>query len=281
MHTHLTLNTGAAMPLMGFGVWQITDANECASCVTEALRAGYRLVDTAQVYGNEEAVGAGIRASGVPREEIFVTTKLWFRAFEPEAARAAMQESFQKLGLDYLDLVLLHWPFGNTYAAWRELEKLHKQGRIRAIGVSNYAPSQLIDLMAFNEIAPAVNQLETHLFSQQNELHALLAERGVAHQAWSPFAQGLGNDMFSAPEVLAAAQAHNKTPRQVALRFLVQRGIAVIPKSVRPERIRENFDIFDFELSEAEMAALRGLDKNHPYIGKPQDATLTAQAMSW
>ena len=281
MQTSLTLNNGVSMPLAGFGTYQITEPAECARCVAAALRTGYRLIDTAQAYGNEEAVGAGIRESGVPREEIFVTTKLWFRAYESEAARAAMLESFNKLGLDYLDLDLLHWPFGNTYAAWRELEKLRREGRVRAIGVSNYAPSQLIDLMEFNEIKPAVNQIETHLLAQQKELRALMTERGVAHQAYAPFAQGMGERMFAAPEVTSAAQAHGRTPHQVALRFLVQQGVAVIPKSKDEARIRENFAIFDFELSDAEMAALRTLDTDRPFIGNPQKADLAAFAMTW
>ena len=277
----ITLNNGVNMPILGFGTYQIKEPAECIRCVSAALRAGYRLIDTAQAYGNEEAVGAGIRASGVPREEIFVTTKLWFRAYESGVARAAMQESFNKLGVDHLDMVLLHWPFGNTYAAWRELEKLHKEGRIRAIGVSNYAPSQLIDLMEFNEIRPAVNQIETHLLAQQQELHALMAERGVAHQAYAPFAQGRGERMFEAPAVTTAARAHGKTAHQVALRFLIQQGIAAIPKSAGEERIRENFDIFDFALTDGEMEVLRAMDTNRPFIGNSQDAETAAFAMTW
>ena len=277
----VVLNNGVEMPLIGFGTYQITDPEQCARCVADAAGVGYRLFDTAQAYGNEEAVGAGVKACGVPREELFITTKVWFKSYETEAAKASLLESMRKLGVDYLDLVLLHWPFGNTYAAWRVLEDMHKAGVIRAIGVSNYAPSQLIDLMTFNEIVPAVNQIETHLLAQQHGLHALMQKYGVAHQAYAPFGQGLANEMFEFPAVKAIAVAHGKSARQVALRYLIQRGIAVIPKSTHPERMAENKDLFDFALTDAEMAQLKILDTDKPFIGKPQDAALAEFAMTW
>lgn len=278
---HLTLNNGVAMPVLGFGTYQITDSCQCEACVIEAARLGYRLFDTAQAYGNEEAVGAGIKKCGVPREELFITTKLWFRRYEAEDARASVLESMRALGVDYLDLVLLHWPFGNTYAAWRVLEELCRAGAVRAIGVSNYAPSQLIDLISFNGIVPAVNQIETHLLSQQQELRTLMRKHGVAHQGYAPFGQGMADTMFSLPAVAEAAEAHGRSARQVALRYLVQRGVAVIPRSVHAEHMAENAAIFDFSLTEGEMAALAALDTGRPFIGKPQDATLAAFAMTW
>ncbi len=277
----LTLNNGVQMPILGFGTYQITDPAQCEQCIITATELGYRLIDTAQAYGNEEAVGAGIRKCGIAREELFVTTKLWFRAYEADAARASLQASLDRLGVDYLDLVLLHWPFGNTYAAWRVLEEAYREGRIRAIGVSNYAPSQLVDLVAFNEVVPAVNQIETHLRAQQQEMHELMAKYTVAHQAYAPLAQGLANDMFELPQVTEIAEAHGKSARQVALRFLVQCGIAVIPKSVHAGRMAENMDIFDFALGEEEMTQLAGLDTGRPLIGNPQDAGLAEFAMTW
>ncbi|SDN26733.1 Aldo/keto reductase [Actinomyces ruminicola] len=277
----ITLNNGVEMPIIGFGTYQITDPAECERCVVEAVATGYRLIDTAQAYGNEEAVGAGIARCGVPREELFITTKLWFRNYERDSSLASLEASLRRLGTDYVDLVLLHWPFGNTYAAWRALEELQRDGRTRAIGVSNYAPSQLIDLIEFNEVVPAVNQVETNLLAQQNALHELMADKGIAHQAYAPFGQGRANEMFNLPEVTAAARAHGKTPRQVALRFMIQRGIGVIPKSTHAERMAENLDVFDFELTGAEMTALASIDTDRPMIGNPQDATLAASAITW
>lgn len=277
----MTLNNGVQMPILGFGTYQISDPMTCERCVIDAAGMGYRLFDTAQAYGNEEAVGAGIKKCGVPREELFITTKVWFKSYEADAAKTSLQESMSKLGVDYLDLVLLHWPFGNTYAAWRVLENMYKAGVIRAIGVSNYAPSQLIDLISFNEVVPAVNQIETHLLAQQHELHALMQKYGVAHQAYAPFGQGRADEMFSLPIVKEIAEAHGKSAHQVALRYLAQRDIAVIPKSTHAERMAENKDIFDFALTEAEMVKLEGVDTNKPLIGNPQDASLAAFAMTW
>lgn len=281
----IELNTGNRMPIVGYGTYQITDAHECERSVYKAIELGYRLIDTAQAYGNEKPVGVGVRRAIddglVTRDELFITTKVWFRNFETDATHSSMAESMRALGLEYVDLVLLHWPFGNTYAAYRELEKLQGGGVVRSIGVSNYAPSQLIDLIEFNETVPAVNQIETSLIAQQEELHTLMAEHGITHQAYAPFGQGMANEMFDDAAVVGVAQTRGRTPRQVALRYMVQRGIAVIPKSVNPARMAENLDIFGFELTPAEMETLRGMDRNAPLIGNPQDAAKAAAAMTW
>ncbi len=275
-----TLNNGVEMPALGYGVFKLTDPAECTAGVIEAVRAGYRLIDTAQAYGNEEAVGAGIRACGVDRGALFITTKLWFKSFETEDAERALEKSFEKLGLDYIDMVLLHWPFGNVYAAWRVLEKYYDAGRIRAIGVSNFEPDRLIDLISFNRIRPAVNQIETHLFCQQTASHAWMAKYGVAHQAYAPLGRGV-NGIFEADAVKAAAAAHGKTPAQIALRFLIDSDVAVIPKSAHAERIHENADLFGFDFTPAELAALRALDRHEAMIGRPADPVKVETAMRW
>lgn len=277
----IILNNGVEMPNIGFGTYQITNFEECRKSVVEAIKVGYRLIDTAQAYGNEEAIGAGIRDCGIPREEIFITTKVWFKSYETEECKAAVAESMKKLGVEYLDLVLLHWPFGNVYAAYRALEELHAEGKIRAIGVSNFASSQLIDLIHFNKVVPAVNQIETNLLAQQNELSEIMKKYNVAHQAYAPFGQGRADEMFEQPVVMEVAKAHGKTARQVALRFMLQRGIAVIPKSTHIERMKENLKVLDFTLSDVEMDSLHSMDTNQPLIGNPQNATLTESAMKW
>jgi 2,5-diketo-D-gluconate reductase A len=255
----VTLNNGVKMPLIGFGVYQIPDAEECENAVYEALMAGYRLIDTAAGYLNEEAVGRAIKRSGVPREELFITTKLWIQDAGYESAKLAFTKSLKKLQLDYLDLYLIHQPFGDYYSAWRAMEDLYREGKIRAIGVSNFLPDRLMDLIVHNEIVPAVNQVETHPFYQQNESAAFMKEQGVQHQSWAPFAEGRGN-MFSNEVLGSIAEKHSKSVAQVVLRWLVQREIVVIPKSVRKERIVENFDIFDFELSGDDMKQIYDLD---------------------
>ncbi len=260
MHT-ITLNNGVEMPLLGFGTYQVTDAAECERSVTAALQTGYRLLDTAAAYGNEEAVGRAIRQSGVTRAELFVTTKLWIRDTSYEGAKRAFETSLRKLGLDYLDLYLLHWPFNDVYGAWRALEELYKQGRIRAIGVSNFLPERLLDLLLHHDVVPAVNQIETHPQYQRPAVHEFLRQQGVQHQAWAPFGQGKIN-VFENEVLRAIAHKHQKTVAQVVLRWLTQRGIAVIPKSVHPERIAENFQVFDFELSAADLQAIAALDTN-------------------
>ena len=277
----IALNNGVQMPLVGFGTYQIIDPDECARSVATAIEAGYRLIDTAQNYGNEADVGAGIRASGLAREELFITSKIWFRNHESGECRASVFRSMERLGVDYIDLMLIHWPFGNVYAAWRDLETLYEEGVLRAIGISNFAPDRMIDLLNFNKVVPAVNQVETHLLCQRQAEHVWMEKYKVAHQAYAPLGQSRINNMFDLPSVQMAAAAHRKTPAQIALRFLVQQGIAVIPKSVHAERIRENIDIFDFELTEDEMTALRWVDNAAPMIGTAENPKRTESAMSW
>ena len=280
-----TLNNGVKMPMLGYGTFQVNDAAECKNSVLEAIRAGYRLIDTAQAYGNEEAVGAGIKAAldeGLcTRSELFITTKVWFRSFETEDCRKSLDESMKKLGVEYIDMVLLHWPFGNVYAAWRVLEEYYKAGKIKAIGVSNMEADRFIDLINFNEVKPALNQIETHLYCQRLEEKEWLEKYGIAHQAYAPLGQGRANKMFSEPAVKELADKYGKTPAQVLLRFLVQSDVAVIPKSVHTERIRENIDIFDFELTGDEMLSLQALDKATPMIGNPEAPEKVEFAMTW
>ncbi len=277
----ITLNNGIEMPLVGFGTYQITDAAECERSAVSAIEAGYRLIDTAQNYGNERSVGAAVRASGIPREELFITSKLWFRNHKSGESRASVLRSLERLGLDYLDLMLIHWPFGDVYAAWRDLEVLYHEGVLRAIGVSNFSPDRLIDLLIYNEVTPAVNQVETHLYCQQKDAHEWMEKYKVIHQAYAPLGQSRINDMFALPQVQAAAKAHGKTPAQVALRFLIQQRISVIPKSVHPERIRENIDVFDFELTAEEMAALAEVDNAAPMIGTATNPKRVESAKEW
>lgn len=255
----VTLNNGVKMPIIGFGVYQIPDAEECENAVYEALMTGYRLIDTAAGYLNEEAVGRAIKRSGVPREELFITTKLWIQDAGYESAKLAFTKSLKKLQLDYLDLYLIHQPFGDYYGAWRAMEDLYREGKIKAIGVSNFLPDRLMDLIVHNEIVPAVNQIETHPFYQQMESAEFMKEQGVQHQSWAPFAEGLGN-LFTNEVLTLIAKKHNKSVAQVVLRWLVQRKIVAIPKSVRKERIVENFDIFDFELDTDDMEQISALD---------------------
>lgn len=255
----VTLNNGVEMPILGFGVFQIPDPDECERSVADALAVGYRLIDTAAAYGNEEAVGKAIKASGIPREEIFVTTKLWIQDQGEERARAAFERSMQRLGLEYLDLYLIHQPFGDVYGSWRAMEGLLREGRTRAIGVSNHQPDRVMDLIVHNEIVPAVNQIEVHPFNQQVETQAFLRENGVQIQAWAPFAEGRG-DMFTNPVLSEIAEKHGKSVAQVILRWLTQRGVATIPKSVRRERMEENLNVFDFELAPEDMEQIATLD---------------------
>jgi 2,5-diketo-D-gluconate reductase A len=256
----VTLNNGVEMPLLGFGVFQVTDAEECERSVYEAISTGYRLIDTAAAYGNEEAVGNAIKRAGVPREELFVTTKLWIADAGYERAKQAFERSLQRLQLEHVDLYLIHQPFGDVHGAWRAMEELYREGRIRAIGVSNFHPDRLMDLMVYNEVVPAVNQIETHPFNQQIETQDFLQANGVQHEAWAPFAEGKHN-IFENEVLLSLAGKHKKTVAQIILRWLTQRGIVAIPKSVRKERIEENFDVFDVELSPEDMDAIATLDR--------------------
>jgi diketogulonate reductase-like aldo/keto reductase len=255
------LNNGVEMPILGFGVFQVKDLDECERSVRDAIDVGYRLIDTAQSYGNEEAVGKAIKNSGVKREELFITTKLWIQSDGYEGTKKAFENSLKKLQLDYLDLYLIHQPFGDVYGEWRAMQKLYKEGRVRAIGVSNFHPDRLIDLIIHNEIVPAVNQIETHPFHQQIETQKFLQENNVQIESWGPFAEGK-NNLFHNELLLSIGKKYNKTVAQVVIRWLTQRGIVAIPKSVRKERMEENFAIFDFELSTEDMEAIKTLDTN-------------------
>lgn len=256
----ITLNNGVRMPQLGFGVWQVPD-DEATAAVTTALEAGYRSIDTAAIYGNEEGTGKAIAASGVPREELFITTKLWNNAHGFDQALAAFDDSLAKLGLDYVDLYLIHWPTParDLYAdTWRALEKIHADGRAKTIGVSNFGPAQLRRVLDEGSIVPAVNQVELHPDFAQAPLRAVHAEHGIATEAWSPLGQGKG--LLDEPVIGAIARRLGRTPAQVVLRWHLQIGNVVIPKSVTPSRIKENIDVFDFELTDADMTALAGLD---------------------
>ena len=268
---YLTLANGMRMPILGFGTYLISDAEECTRSVASAVENGYRLIDTAQVYGNESAVGEAIRHCGVPREELFLVTKLWFDSYGTEVARKAIGESLEKLGTDYLDMVLLHWPFGDTYAAWRVLEEFHDRGVIRALGVSNYTPDRLVDFIHFHRIPPVLNQIEVNLWCQRQAERPWQEKLGVAMQAYAPMGRKRPAEYFDDPTLVALAEKYHKSVRQIMLRFLIQNGVAVIPKSVHPERIRENIQVFDFTLDDAELAALTALDRNEPLIGDPQN----------
>ena len=255
------LNNGIKMPMVGFGVFQIHDAKTTQTVVEEAIKTGYRLIDTAQVYGNEEAVGKAIKASGVPREELFITTKLWISDFSYEAAKDAFNESLRKLDLDYVDLYLLHQPFGDIFGAWRALEDLYKEGKIKAIGVSNFKPDQLANLATFNEVTPAVNQIELHVFNQKEDEQAYMLSKGVQTESWGAFAEGQF-DVFNNPVLKEIAEKYSKTTAQVMLRWQLQRGVVSLSKSANPERVRQNFDIFDFELSAEDMDKIATLNTN-------------------
>lgn len=267
------LNNGISMPSIGFGVYQIPE-NETERVVTDALEVGYRLIDTASSYFNEEQVGNAIRHSGLKREDIFVTTKLWVQDYEYDDALRAFDLSMKKLGLDYLDLYLLHKPYGNYYAAWRAAERLYKEGRVRAIGVTSFSSERLQDLFLHNEVKPAVNQLETHPFFQQQTANAFLKQEGIQHEAWAPFAEGQ-NDIFNHPVLKTIAANHGKTVGGVILRWLNQRHIVVIPKTVHKERMVENLNIFDFRLTDEEMNAIARLDTGRSPIYDDTDLATT------
>jgi len=255
----IKLNNGVEMPILGFGVYQVTDARECENSVLEAINAGYRLIDTASAYGNEEAVGKAIKKSDVARKELFITTKLWIQDAGYEKVKKAFEKSLNNLQLDYLDLYLIHQPFGDVHGAWRAMEELYKDGRIKAIGISNFQPDRVMDLAVFNNVIPAVNQIETHPFCQQIETQKFLKENNIQIESWGPFAEGR-NDMFKNEVLASIGKKHNKSVAQVILRWLTQRGVVAIPKSVRKERIIENFNIFDFQLSTDDMEAIKTLD---------------------
>ena len=254
------LNNGVEMPLLGFGVFQVPDLIECERSVYDAIQTGYRLIDTAASYLNEEAVGKAIKRSGAQREELFITTKLWIEDAGFEKTKKAFEKSLKKLQLDYLDLYLIHQPYNDVHGAWRAMEELYKEGKVRAIGVSNFQPDRVMDLISFNEIVPAVNQIETHPFHQQIDTQNFLRENKIQHESWGPFAEGK-NDLFKNEVLALIGKKYGKSIAQVVLRWLTQRGIVAIPKSVRKERMEENFNIFDFELNDEDLQKIQNLDQ--------------------
>ena len=277
---HVVLNNGVVMPLEGFGVFQIPDPAECEEVTWGALKAGYRLLDTAAAYGNEEAVGRAIRKSGIPREEIFVTSKLWVQDYGYEKGKAGLEQSLEKLGLDYLDLYLLHQPVGDVLGSWKALEEAYQDGKIRAIGVANFYPAPLADFCETVEILPAVDQVELHPFFAQPKAQENMKAYGVQPQAWGPLAEGKHN-IFTHPVLTAIGQKYGKTAAQVALRWNVQRGVSIIPKSVHCDRIKQNLDIWDFQLTEEDMAQIGTLDLGHSEIVDHGDPAFIQMLHHW
>ena len=269
---YVTLNNGVKMPRVGFGVYQIADTKQCEQAVLDAIEVGYRLIDTAQSYGNEEAVGKAIQETQVPRSELFITTKVWISNYGYEKAKASVEESLKKMQLDYIDLVLLHQPFNDYYGAYKALEDLYKEGKIKAIGVSNFYPDRLVDLAIFSDVKPAVNQVEVNVFHQQTTAQTYNKKYEVQMEAWAPFAEGR-NNMFTNPELKAIGDKYGKSIAQVILRWLVQRGIVPLAKSVKKERMQENINIFDFELSDEDMAVIAKMDKKESSFFDHYDAS--------
>ncbi|WP_423832243.1 aldo/keto reductase [Streptococcus equinus] len=254
-----TLSNGVKMPILGFGVYQVPDLAECERVVSDAISVGYRSIDTAQAYMNEEAVGNAIRKSGIAREEFFITTKIWISNYGYEKAKASLDASLEKLQTDYIDLVLLHQPFGDYYGAYRAMEEYYKAGKIKAIGISNFAPDRVADLAIFSDVTPMVNQVETHVFNQQVNARKTMDEYGVQIESWGPFAEG-SNHLFTNETLVAIGSKYHKTAAQVALRYLIQRDVIVIPKTVHKNRMEQNFDVFDFVLTDDDMSEILKLD---------------------
>ena len=275
----ITLNNGVKMPQMGYGVFQINPA-ECERCVLDAISVGYRMIDTAQAYHNEEGVGNAIQKCGVPREELFIVTKIWISNAGEEKAYDSILESLKKLKSDYIDLLLIHQPFGDYYGTYRAMERAYREGKVRAIGVSNFYPDRFIDLQEHVEIKPMVNQVETHVFNQQVEAQKYMEKYGCHIMSWGPFAEGL-NDFFHNEVLTELGKAHGKTLAQTALRFLIQRGVIIIPKSTHKERMQENLDIFDFELTSDEMNRIAALDLKHSLFFSHYEPKMVEQFMQW
>lgn len=271
---YVTLANGVQMPKLGYGVFQVA-ADETERCVLDAIDAGYRLIDTAQAYGNEEGVGNAIVKCGVPREELFITTKIWISNNGYEKAKASIDESLRKLQCGYIDLMLIHQPFGDVYGTWRAMEEAYEAGKLRAIGVSNFYPDRFIDLCGFVKVKPMVNQVETHVYHQQKKAHEYMTKYGIQHESWGPFAEGK-NGLFSDPVLAEVAAKHGKTIAQVALRYLLQSDVVVIPKSVRKDRMTENINVFDFTLDDADMAAIAALDTGKTLFFDHTDPNMVA-----
>jgi diketogulonate reductase-like aldo/keto reductase len=278
MNNSVTLNNGVKMPILGFGVFQIADLAACEQSVVDAIEVGYRLIDTAQSYGNEDDVGKAIKRSGVPRDELFLTTKLWVSDYGEEKAKKAFEASLERLQLDYLDLYLLHQPFGDVHGSWRTLEKLHKEGKIKAIGVSNFYPDRVMDVMMANDIVPAVNQIEVNPFYQRYDDQKFLEENKVQPEAWAPFAEGR-NNLFQIEILVAISKKYGKSVGQVVLRWLIQRNIVALAKSTHKERIAENFDVFDFEMSDDDMQQITTLDMNESSFFSHRDPEAVKRIM--
>lgn len=257
----IKLNNGIEMPTLGFGVFQVPDLKECERSVVDAIETGYRLIDTAASYMNEEAVGNAVKKSGIPRDQFFITTKLWIEDVSSERSRKGFERSLKKLQLEYLDLLLIHQPYNDVHGAWKVMEQLYNEKKTRAIGVSNFHPDRVMDLISFNKIVPAVNQIETHPFHQQIDAQNFLKENNIQHESWGPFAEGK-NNLFNNELLTAIGQKYDKSIAQVVIRWLTQRGIVAIPKTVRKERMEENFNVFDFHLSDADMQSIQTLDQN-------------------
>lgn len=272
------LNNGVKMPVLGYGVYQV-DPAECERCVSDAISVGYRLIDTAQAYANESGVGNAVKKSGISRDQFFITTKVWITNAGEQAAAKSIETSLKELKTDYIDLLLIHQPFGDYYGTYRAMEKACRDGKVRAIGVSNFYPDRLIDINNFCEIKPAVNQVETHIFQQQKAAHAVMEKYGIAHESWGPFVEGR-KDFFTNPTVMAVGEKYGKTVAQTALRYLIQSGVIVIPKSVRRERMEENLNVFDFKLSESDMATLSALDKGESAFFSHYDPSTVEWFMS-
>lgn len=276
---YITLNNGVKMPQMGYGVYQVNSA-ECERCVLDAINVGYRLIDTAQAYHNEEGVGAAIQKCGVPRDQLFIVTKIWISNAGEEKAYVSIQESLNKLQSPYIDLLLIHQPFGDYYGTYRAMQRAYREGKVRAIGVSNFYPDRFVDLQAHVEIKPTVNQVETHVFDQQIEAQKYMEKYGCHIMSWGPFAEGK-NDFFKNPVLQQIGQAHGKTLAQTALRYLLQRGVIIIPKSTHKERMEENFYIFDFELSSEEMKRIEALDTKHSLFFSHYEPAMVEQFILW
>ena len=275
---YVTLNNGVKMPILGYGVYQ-TPPEATEKCVLEAIKTGYRSIDTAQAYGNEEGVGNAIEKCGLPREELFITTKIWITNAGYEKAKASIDESLKKLKTNYIDLLLIHQPFGDYYGSYRAMEEAYKAGKVRAIGVSNFYPDRYLDIVHFSEIKPAVNQVETHIFQQQKVAKEYMTKNNTQIMSWGPFAEGR-NDYFNTKELIEIGKTYGKTPAQVALRFLIQSGVVVIPKSVHKERMKENFNVFDFTLNRNEMASLEALDTGNSLFFSHHDPKTVEWFMS-
>lgn len=273
-----TLSNGVKMPILGFGVYQVPDLAECERVVSDAISVGYRSIDTAQAYMNEEAVGNAVRKSGIAREEFFITTKIWISNYGYEKAKASLDASLEKLQTDYIDLVLLHQPFGDYYGAYRAMEEYYKAGKIKAIGISNFAPDRVADLAIFADVTPMVNQVETHVFNQQVNARKTMDEYGVQIESWGPFAEG-SNHLFTNETLVAIGSKYHKTAAQVALRYLIQRDVIVIPKTVHKNRMEQNFDVFDFVLTDDDMAEILKLDMGESQFFSHADPE-TVKAMS-